>query len=121
MSKATVLVTGGAGYIGSLAIITAGYSLFQVANTTAVMKGATSERRGVTSALLGLSRNLGLITGASAMGAVFTFGSMSESLSLLGNGGEAGLRLTFAVALPLASAALCVAVFGRRHRPLPHM
>lgn len=112
---------GMSGYIGGLAIITAGYALFQAANNTAVMNGATSERRGVTSALLGLSRNLGLITGASAMGAVFAFGSRSESLSWLGTGGEAGLRWTFAVAFMLASSALCVAVLGRGHRPLPHM
>ena len=29
--------------------------------------------------------------------------------------------LTFAVAFMLASSALCVAVLGRGHRPLPHM
>ena len=107
---------GVAGYIGGLSIITAGYALFQAANTTAVMNGATPERRGVTSALLGLSRNLGLITGASAMGAVFAFGSKGEGLVGLGTGGGAGLQLTFAVAAVLASAALCVAVLGRRQK-----
>jgi MFS family permease len=105
---------GVVGYIGGLAIITTGYALFQAANTTAVMNGATTEGRGVTSALLGLSRNLGLITGASAMGAVFAFGSKSEPLFGLGTGGGAGLQLTFAVAAVLASAALCVALLGRR-------
>lgn len=107
---------GVAGYIGGLAIITAGYALFQAANTTAAMNGATSESRGVTSALLGLSRNLGLITGASAMGAVFAFGSKGEGLFGLGTGGGAGLQLTFAVAIVLASAALCLALLGRRQR-----
>lgn len=105
---------GVAGYVGGLAIITAGYALFQAANTTAAMNGATSESRGVTSALLGLSRNLGLITGASAMGAVFAFGSKGEGLFGLGTGGGAGLQLTFAVAIVLASAALCLALLGRR-------
>lgn len=105
---------GVAGYIGGLAIITAGYALFQAANTTAAMNGATSESRGVTSALLGLSRNLGLITGASAMGAVFAFGSKGEGLFGLGTGVGAGLQLTFAVAIVLASAALCLALLGRR-------
>lgn len=107
---------GVVGYIGGLAIITAGYALFQAANNTAVMNGAPGERRGVTSALLGLSRNLGLITGASAMGAVFAFGSKSEALFGLGTGGGAGLQLTFAVAAVLASAALCVALLGRRQK-----
>ena len=100
------------GYIGGLAIITAGYALFQAANNTAVMNGSTPERRGVTSALLGLSRNLGLITGASAMGAVFAFGSKGEGLFGVG----AGLQLTFAVATFLAVAALCVALLGRRQK-----
>lgn len=107
---------GVVGYIGGLAIITAGYALFQAANNTAVMNGATSERRGVTSALLGLSRNLGLITGASAMGAVFAYGSKGEGIFGLGTGGGAGLELTFAGATVLASAALCLAMLGRRQR-----
>ncbi|MCX7288574.1 MAG: MFS transporter [Rhodobacterales bacterium] len=107
---------GVVGYVGGLAIITAGYALFQAANTTAVMNGAASERRGVTSALLGLSRNLGLITGASAMGAVFAYGSQSEGLFGLGTGGGAGLQLTFAVAAVLASAAFCLALLGRRQK-----
>jgi len=105
---------GVGGYISGLATITAGYALFQAANTTAVMNGAASERRGVTSALLGLSRNLGLITGASAMGAVFAYGSRGADFFELGAGGAAGLQLTFAVAAVLAAVALCVAVLGRR-------
>ncbi len=107
---------GVVGYVGGLAIITAGYALFQAANNTAVMNGSTSERRGVTSSLLGLSRNLGLITGASAMGAVFAFGSKGEGLFGVGTGGGAGLQLTFAVAIVLASAAFCVALLGRRQK-----
>ena len=105
---------GVVGYIGGLAIITAGYALFQAANNTAVMNGATPERRGVTSALLGLSRNLGLITGASAMGAVFAFGSKAQGLGGLGTGGGAGLQLTFAVAAVLGFVALAVAMLARR-------
>lgn len=104
---------GVAGYVGSLAIITAGYALFQAANTTAVMTGATGTARGVTSALLGLSRNLGLITGASAMGAVFALGSNSGAP---GGAGEVGLSLTFAVASVLAVVAHGVTLLGRRHR-----
>jgi MFS family permease len=105
---------GVVGYIGGLAIITAGYALFQAANNTAVMNGATPERRGVTSALLGLSRNHGLITGASAMGAVFAFGSKGEGLFGLGTGGAAGLQLTFVVAAVLGFVALAVAMLARR-------
>ena len=98
--------SGVAGYISSLAVITCGYAMFQAANNTSVMNTAQSELRGVTSALLGLSRNLGLITGASAMGSVFAFGSGGMSLLGLGTGGQAGLQATFAVAAMLAGAAL---------------
>ena len=107
-----------AGYIGGLAIITAGYALFQAANTTAVMHGATAESRGITSALLGLSRNLGLITGASAMGAVFTFGSKAEGLFGPSTAGAAGLQLTFAIAAGLGCVALAVAMLARRKSKL---
>lgn len=105
---------GTGGYIGALASITAGYALFQAANNTAVMAGATKDRRGVTSALLGLSRNLGLVTGASAMGAVFTLGSNGVATFGLAAGRETGLQLTFSVAAFLASLALTITLRGLR-------
>ena len=104
---------GVGGYVGGLALVTAGYALFQAANNTAVMSGATKDRRGVTSALLGLSRNLGLVTGASAMGALFAFGSRGVEILGLGTGGATGMKITFAVAAGLAVIALVVAVRGR--------
>ena len=101
------------GYVGGLALTTAGYALFQAANNTAVMAGATKERRGLTSALLGLSRNLGLITGASAMGAVFALGS--RGLVTFGGkaGPQSGLQVTFAVATILAGLALLITLRAR--------
>ena len=107
---------GLAGYLSSLTIITGGFALFQAANSTRVMKTASADRRGVTSALLGLSRNLGLITGASAMGAVFAFGSRGVAMFGSGTGGEAGLQATFAMAALLAAAALAVSCLGRGGR-----
>ncbi|KJS02657.1 MAG: hypothetical protein VR65_04775 [Desulfobulbaceae bacterium BRH_c16a] len=59
------------GYIIPIALITGGYSLFQTANNTAVMTDINPDQRGVISGMLNLSRNLGRITGASLMGAVF--------------------------------------------------
>ncbi|CCH30805.1 MFS transporter [Actinosynnema sp. NPDC047251] len=59
------------GYVLPLVVVTAGYALFQAANNTSVMKDVTAGRRGLVSGMLNLSRNLGLITGASVMGAVF--------------------------------------------------
>ena len=58
-------------YVVPLAVTTASYALFAAANNTAVMEHADPSRRGVLSGLLSLSRNLGLMTGATLLGAVF--------------------------------------------------
>lgn len=105
---------GVGGYLASLVIITFGYALFQAANTTAVMHETSNDQRGVTSALLGLSRNLGLIAGASAMGAIYAIGpSLFEVVGLRSESGT-GLQVTFAVASGLAGLALGSALWGRR-------
>jgi len=103
---------GVGGYVGALAVITAGYALFQAANNTAVMGGTVKEHRGVSSALLGLSRNLGLITGASLMGAIFAFGSHGLPMVGLGPGSATGMMLTFAAAAGLALIAMAVTLRG---------
>ncbi|MEO6298233.1 MAG: MFS transporter [Paracoccaceae bacterium] len=103
---------GGLGYACSLVLVTAGYALFQAANNTAVMNSAEQDRRGVTSALLGLSRNLGLITGASAMGALFAYGSKGVEVLGLAAGGESGLRLTFAIAAAFAGLSFAITLWG---------
>lgn len=105
---------GVSGYIVSLVIVTFGYALFQAANTTAVMQATRSDQRGVTSALLGLSRNLGLIAGASAMGAIYAMGSRVVEAVGLRSGSDSGLQVTFAVATGLAALALVSALQGRR-------
>jgi hypothetical protein len=47
------------GYVGPIAILTAGYALFQTANNAAVMARVDAGDRGTVAGLLGLSRNLG--------------------------------------------------------------
>ncbi|UXI00143.1 MFS transporter [Photobacterium sp. TY1-4] len=59
------------GYVLPLVMITGGYAMFQAANNTSVMRNVQEGRKGVTSALLNLSRNLGLMGGASVMGWVY--------------------------------------------------
>jgi MFS family permease len=98
------------GYIVPLVAITAGYALFQAANNTAVMTNIRADQRGVISGLLNLSRNLGLITGASVMGTVFALGSATSNI--MGAHPEAvaaGMRITFAVAALLVVIALAIA------------
>lgn len=103
------------GYIASLAAITAGYALFQAANNTAVMQDVRDNQRGVASALVSLSRNLGLITGASLMGTVFAWGAGASDLVAAPPGALAsGLRLTFAVATALIVLALVVSLMAQR-------
>jgi hypothetical protein len=98
------------GYIAPLVVITAGYALFQAANNTVVMTTSRPEQRGVISGLLNLSRNLGLITGASVMAAVFAFGSATTSLSTARPAAvAAGMQLTFSVAAALIVVALAIA------------
>jgi MFS family permease len=103
------------GYVGPIVVITLGYALFQTANNTSVMAGARADLRGVTSGLLNLSRNLGLITGASVMGAVFAFASgATETLSAQPRDIAAGMRVTFALAAVLVIGAIAVTVGGAR-------
>ncbi|WP_193087158.1 MFS transporter [Advenella sp. FME57] len=62
---------GVAGYIMALILLTPGFQLFLAANSAVIMLGASQAQRGLLSGLLGLSRNLGLMTGASLMSGVF--------------------------------------------------
>ncbi|WP_097462147.1 MFS transporter [Mangrovitalea sediminis] len=90
---------GVTGYVLSIIILTPGYQLFQAANNTAALANVLSDRRGTVSGLLSLSRNIGLITGASAMGATFAFGVGTDELShATALGITSGMRLTFLVA-----------------------
>jgi MFS family permease len=103
------------GYMASVVVITVGYALFQTANNTAVMTDVGAEQRGVISGMLNLSRNLGLITGASLMGAVFTLASGTADITTAHpDTVAAGLRATFAVAAILVAAALAVAAANCR-------
>lgn len=99
------------GYIAPIVIITVGYALFQTANNTAVMTDIDADQRGVISGLLNLSRNLGLITGASVMGAVFALASAAIDITTADPQAVAtGLRITFAVAGILIVVALAIAL-----------
>jgi EmrB/QacA subfamily drug resistance transporter len=99
------------GYVTPIIIITLGYALFQTANNTAVMIGIGPDQRGVTSGLLNLSRNLGLITGASVMGGVFAIASATSEMTTARPEAIAiGMRITFAVGAILILGALAAAV-----------
>jgi len=106
---------GVAGYIAPLVVITAGYALFQAANNTAVMTDVRPDQRGVISGVLNLSRNLGLITGASVMGAVFALASATtDIMAAPPEAVAAGMRITFAVAAMLVVVALAIGAAAHR-------
>jgi len=99
------------GYIAPIVITTVSYALFQTANNTAVMADIRADQRGVISGLLNLSRNLGLVTGVSVMGAVFAFASGTTDIASASPAAvDAGMRTTFVVATLLLVGALALAV-----------
>ncbi len=99
------------GYLAPLVITTVGYMLFQTANNTSVMTKLQANQRGVISGMLSLSRNLGLIMGASLMGAIFAFASATTDVTSAPPGAVAtGMRITFFVAGTLIAIALAIAV-----------
>jgi EmrB/QacA subfamily drug resistance transporter len=107
-------ISGIPGYIAPIVVITVGYALFQTANNTAVMTDIRPDQRGVISGMLTLSRNLGLITGASVMGAVFALASGTIDVTTARAEAVAtGMRITFAVAAVVIVVALVIAVGSR--------
>jgi MFS family permease len=105
---------GVAGYIAPIVVMTASYALFQASNNTVIMTGIRPAQRGVISGMLSLSRNLGLITGASVMGAVFTVASATTDITTAHPEAVAtGMRITFAAAAILIVVALAMAAGSR--------
>ncbi|HEY9403623.1 MAG TPA: MFS transporter [Pyrinomonadaceae bacterium] len=105
---------GIAGYIIPIIVVTAGYALFQAANNTAIMTDIRPGQRGVISGMLNLSRNLGLITGASVMGAVFAAASATTDIATARpEAVAAGMRITLAAAAILIVVAFAIAVGSR--------
>lgn len=99
-----------AGYIAPIVVLTAGYALFQTANNANVMSNVSSDGRGVTSGMLNVSRNLGLITSASVMGAVFSLAAGTGDVAMASHDAVAtAMRITFLVAAALILAALAIA------------
>ena len=101
------------GYLGPMLLMTTGYALFQTSNNTSVMGNLPSDQRGLVSGLLNLSRNLGLITGASFMGLVFARVSGGSDITSAGADQVAAeTRAAFGVAAVLVLVTLAVALYA---------
>lgn len=110
---------GVVGYAAPIVVLTWGYALFSAANNTAALRDLDPRERGVVSGTLNLSRNLGLVTGASVMGAVFALGSgTSDPTTSSAEALAAGMRVTFAVATVLVVTALAIITSARSRRTI---
>lgn len=99
---------GVGGYIAALIVLTPAFQLFLAANNTAVMSGASKAQRWRLSGLLGLSRNLGLMTDASAMSTLF--------VTVMGTGDAAEAAVAdvsraFSATFSAAAALVLIALF----------
>lgn len=104
---------GVAAYALPLVLLTAGYALFQAANNTAMMTGVAPGRRGGVAGWMNLSRNLGLVAGASLMAGVFTVAAGGDVTTAPGEAVARGMHAAFAVAAVVLIAALAVARRGK--------
>lgn len=105
------LALGVFGYVAALVVLTPGFQMFLAANSTAVMAAAATEQRGVLSGLLGLSRNLGFMTGASVIATLFA--AAAEPGLAVDNAPEViveAFTTTFLLAAGLAVLALVMAL-----------
>ena len=103
-----------AAYLCAVAVLTPGYQLFQAANNMSTLAGVAQERRGTVSGLLGLSRNLGLIAGASIMASLFAFSSgASHAAQVAPEAVRWGAAATFASAGGLMVVALVIVMAAR--------
>lgn len=106
---------GVAGYIFALILLTPGFQLFLTANNTTIMLTAPEDQRGMLSGLLGLSRNLGFMTGASVMATVFATAIGPQEITqtsalVIGR----AFTITFLVAAGLTLLALCITLMVKR-------
>ncbi len=106
---------GAFGYVLSLMLLTPGFQFFLAANNTAVMMTAEVGQRGMISGLLGLSRNLGFMTGASVIGAVFAAAVGTPEIAVAAPE-VIGLAFsaTFLLAAALTAIAILISILSRQ-------
>lgn len=99
-------------YIAPLCVVSIGYGLFQTANNTLLMASANPQERGVTSGLINLSRNFGLISGAAVMGAIFATATKSSDITHATQQAlDNGVAFTFQISAVLSFFAVLAAFY----------
>ncbi len=109
-----------ASYVVAISVISAGYAFVQTPNNSATMDEAAGGHRATVSSLLNLSRNLGLVSGAALIGAVFAaasdFSSRATATMHAAPAVAHGLEVSFVVDSGLSVASLLLAVLAVRSR-----
>ena len=101
------------GYIVSLILLTPCFQLFLAGNNTAIMNAAPEDQRGIISGLMGLSRNLGFMTGASVMATIFiTALGQEDLLHATVNSVGSAFTVTLLTAAGLAFTSLIISLFS---------
>jgi MFS family permease len=102
------------GYLAPIVVMTGSYALFQAANNTFLMTTIDQRDRGIAAGMLGLARNVGLIAGASVMGAIFAWAVGSgDAATAHADAIASGVRTTFRIAAVLIGVAILIAARGR--------
>ncbi len=105
---------GVAGYVGANILVTAHYALYQAANNTSLMRDVAPEQRGIVGGMVSLSRNLGLVTGAAMLGAVFAIAAGGDATTAAAGDVAFAMRVTFGTAAGMIAAALALRLLQKR-------
>lgn len=97
-------------FVGAMIGVMGGYGMFQIANNAAVMAKSSSATRGSFAGLINLSRNIGLVTGASVMASIYSATARASSPTKFAP--TTGLKTTFAIAAGLVGLAVGIGLFS---------
>lgn len=101
------------GYLFCLITMAIGYATFLLANNTLTMTKTSSQTRGSISGILNLSRNLGLLTGASLMSSIFaSVSSITAITTANSHMVEGGLHAVYQFAIALLTIAITVQIIA---------
>ncbi|WDE07057.1 MFS transporter [Thalassomonas viridans] len=103
------------GYLVCLITMAIGYATFLSTNNTLIMTATSSRIRGSVSGILNLSRNLGLLTGASLMSTVFALVSGITDINTANSHKiELGLHAVYQLAIVFLAVAIIVQIIAIR-------
>jgi EmrB/QacA subfamily drug resistance transporter len=105
---------GVAGYVAANVLVTIHYALYQAANNTGLMRDVAPEQRGIVGGMVSLSRNLGLVTGAAVLGAVFAIAAGGDATVAGATDLAFAMRVTYGTAAAMITAALALRLLEKR-------